>query len=71
MATNLDCLNALLKANQSKLNIPQHVSEVYSNGKNQQWLRKNLAKNKNTPAELMDYLNMTTHQLAQTAPVKK
>ena len=64
--TNLEKLNSLLQNN--KIKIPEHTRQVHESGKNQQWLRKNLAKNPNpevTP-ELLMLLAMPMSELAKT-----
>ena len=45
MSCLLDELNTILR--KSKLNIPSHKQEVYTNGKNFKWLKKNFLNDHN------------------------
>lgn len=68
MTCLLDELNLILK--KSKLNIPCHKQQVYTNGKNHKWLKKNFGHIEVTTCgvqtkkdRLLELVNMSINDL--------
>jgi hypothetical protein len=61
--TKLEKLNALLM--DPKIKVPEHVRQVHASGRNQQWLRKNLGRNKDVDPEIIQLLNLPMSELAK------